>query len=240
MAGASRLLVAGGLALLLLRLSSADAAAPSLSVPSQVASAERARLESIAQGALVSTRVEGQTHFMPPAVFEYLLDHPEFASHVTRALKLARYRIWQDAGERWLDDGWGTRGRFVLVHAEPGRRLYRARGAYEKMFLPDMRGEAVAVFEYAFRPVSDGRTLVESWATGYVQIESGFLSVLGRIALPFVQAKADQEAGRLLRVFARVSRAIESNAAQVYQKVSERSDVPRQELEQFRELLRLP
>jgi hypothetical protein len=81
---------------------------------------------------------------------------------------------------------------------------------------------------------------VESWATGYVQIDSGFLSVLGRIALPFVQAKADKEAGQLLRVFARVSRAIENNAAQVYHTVSERPDVSRQELEQFRGLLRLP
>jgi hypothetical protein len=73
-----------------------------------------------------------------------------------------------------------------------------------------------------------------------VQIDSGFLSVLGRVALPFVQAKADKEAGQLLRVFARVSRAIENNAAHVYQKVSERPGVPRQELEQFRGLLRLP
>ena len=103
-----------------------------------------------------------------------------------------------------------------------------------------MRGEAVALFEYTFRPAGDGRTLVESWATGYVQIESGFVTVLGRIALPFVQAKADKEAGQLLRVFARVSRAIESNAAQVYQKLSERPDVPRRELEQFHGLLRLP
>ena len=53
-------------------------------------------------------------------------------------------------------------------------------------------------------------------------------------------AKADKEAGQLLRVFARASRAIEGNPSEVYQKVSERADVPRQELERFRELLRLP
>jgi hypothetical protein len=188
----------------------------------------------------VSTRVEGQTHFMQPEVFEYLLDHPEFASHVTRALRLARYRIWQAAGERWLDDGWGTRGRFVLVHAEPGRRVFHARGAYETRFLPDMRGEAVAILEYTFRPAGDGRTLVESWATGYLQVDNGFLRVLGRVARPFVQAKADKEAGQLLRVFARVSRAIEENAAEVYQRVRERPDVPRPELHLFRGLLRLP
>ena len=50
----------------------------------------------------------------------------------------------------------------------------------------------------------------------------------------------DKETGQLLRVFARASRAIEENPSAVYQKVSARADVPRQELERFRELLRLP
>jgi len=239
MPGLARALMAIAVALVV-PLGSAGAAAPPLSVPPQVPPPERARLESIARDALVSTRVAGQTHFMQPEVFEYLLDHPEFASHVTRALGLGRYRIWRDGGGRWLDDGWGTRGRFVVIHAGPGVRLYHARGAYETRFLPDMRGEAVALFEYTFRPAGDGRTLVESWATGYVQIDSGFVRVLGRVARPFVQAKADKEVGQLLKLFARASRAIENNAAQVYHKVSGRPDIPHQELDQFRGLLRLP
>ncbi len=208
-------------------------------MPREVAPADRTRIEGVANEPFVSTRVEGPTHFMRPEIFEYLLDHPEFATHVTRALGLGRYRIWHDAGGLWLDDGWGTRGRFTLVYASRGRRLYYARGAFEQRFLPDMRGEAVAILDYTFRPEAEGRTLVASWATGYVQIDSRFLRVLGQVAMPFVQAKADKEAAGLLRMFARASRAIENNSAQVYQKVSERPDVPRQELERFRELLGL-
>jgi len=224
----------------LLSVASAEAAAPPLAVPREVTPRDRARLLTVANDAFVSTRVEGPTYFMRPEVFEYLLDHPEFATHLTRALGLGRYRIWHDPEGLWLDDGWGTRGRFTLVHAAQGQRLYYARGAYEQRFLPAMRGEAVAILEYTFRPEGDGRTLVATWATGYVQIDNRFLRALGKVALPFVQAKADKEAGGLLRLFARASRAIENNSAQVYFKVSERPDVPRQELEQFRELLRLP
>jgi hypothetical protein len=218
----------------------AEAAAPPLTLPRDIGPADRARLESVARDALVSTRVEGPTHFMRPEVFEYLLDHPEFATHLTRALGLARYRIWHDSAGLWLDDGWGTQGRFTLIRAAPGQRLYYAHGAYEQRFLPSMRGEAVAILDYRFRPEDDGRTLVASWATGYVQVDSRFLRALGKLALPFVQAKADKEAVGLLRLFARASRAIENNSAQVYLKVSERPDVPRRELEEFRELLRLP
>src|SRR5262245_47908971 len=164
---------------------------------------------------------------MRPEIFEYLLDHPEFASHVTRALGLGRYRIWHDREGLWLDDGWGTKGRFTLIYAGQGLRLYYARGGSEQRYLPEMRGEAVATFEYAFRPDGEGRTQVESWASGYVRIDNRFLQLLGKLAMPIVQAKADREAGQLLRNFARASRAIENNAAQVYLKVSERPDVPR-------------
>ena len=75
---------------------------------------------------------------------------------------------------------------------------------------------------------------------GICRSTTRFLQGARKVAAPFVQTKADKEAGQLLRVFSRVSRAIEENPAEVYQKVSERADVPRQELERFRGLLRLP
>jgi hypothetical protein len=209
-------------------------------VPGNVAPADRVRLENVASDAFVSTRVEGPGHFMRPEVFEFLLNHPDFASHVTRALKLARYRIWREADELWLDDGWGTRGRFAVVHAERGRRLYYARGAFEHRLLPPIRGEAVAVFEYAFHPEPDGRTRVTISASGYLQVDNSVLRALGAVAMPLIQAKADDEAAKLLRVFARASRAIETAPSDVYARVRERPDVPRPELEQFRALLRVP
>jgi len=238
MAGLSRLLIVLAVAAAL--PSSVHAVAPPLSVPAPVAPGPRAQLESLAKDAFVSTRVEGPKHAMRPDVFEYLLDHPDFATHVTRALGLARYRIWRASDGLWLDDGWGTRGTFTLIYAARGLRLYHARGVFDPRFLPEIRGEAVAVFEYDFTSDGAGRTLVASRATGYLQVDNKVLRTLGKVAAPFVQAKADKEAGQLLRVFARASRAIEENPSEVYQKVSERADVPRQELERFRELLRLP
>ena len=127
-----------------------------------------------------------------------------------------------------------------MIYAARGLRLYYARGAFDQRFLPEMRGEAVAVFEYDFTSDETGRPLVATRATGYLQVDSKFLRALGKVAAPFVQAKADKEANQLLRVFARASRALEENPGEVIQKVSERPDVPRQELERFRELLRVP
>jgi hypothetical protein len=215
-------------------------AAPPLLLPSQVAPEERARLEEIVKKSFASTRVEHEPYAVRPELWEYLLDHPEFATHVTRALKLARYRVWHDDSGLWLDDGWGVQGQFTVVHAARGRRVMYARGRFEQKLFPEIRGQAVATLEYVFRPDGEGHMLVATVASGYVQVDNRALNALGKLAAPVVQAKADREAGLLLRTFARVTRALEQTPAEVYQLVRARPDVPRRELEEFRRLLRLP
>ncbi len=174
-----------------------------------------------------------------PEIFEYLLDHPEFASHVTRALRAARYKIWRESDSLWLDDGWGVRGTFAVVYAEPGLRLMHAQGAYQSA-LPDIKGRAVVALAYKFQPTAPGRSQISTTLTSFVQIDSAVVRTIGRMGGPLVQKKADREARQLLKVFARVSRAIEDNPADVYARLRERPDVPKAELEEFRKLLRVP
>ncbi len=173
--------------------------------------------------------MEFEPYVVRPEIFEYLLDHPEFASHVTRALKVARYKIWRDAGK----------GAFTLAHAEPGLRLMHAQGAYQSA-LPDIKGRAVVALAYKFQPAPQGRQQVATALTSFVQIDSAVLRAIGRMGGSLVQKKADREARQLLRVFSKVSRAIEDNPADVYARVRERPDVSKQELEEFRKLLGVP
>ena len=221
-------------------MSGALAAKPAPSLPSQIPVHERARLQEIADGASVSARAAGEPFLARLDLFEFLLDHPEFASHVTRALKLGRYRIWRGPdGGLWLDDGWGVRGVFTSVYAEPGLRLIHAQGAYQSA-LPDIKGRAVVALAYKFQPGPQGRPQVVTTLTSFVHIDSGVVRAIGKLGGPLVQKKADREARQLLRVFAKVSRAIEDNPADVYARVRDRADVPKQELEEFRKLLRVP
>ena len=183
--------------------------------------------------------MELEPYTVRPEIFEYLLDHPEFASHVTRALRAARYKIWREAGSLWLDDGWGVKGTFALVHAEPGLRLMYAQGAYQSA-LPDIKGRAVVALAYRFQPAPEGRQQVATVLTSFVQIDSAVIRAIGRMGGSLVQKKADREARGLLRVFSKVSRAIEDNPADAYARVKAHPDVPKQELEEFRKLLAVP
>jgi len=217
----------------------ARAGAPGLALPDGIPAAERARLLELARSASVAANAQAEPFVARREVFEFLLDHPEFATHVTRALRLARYRIWRDAEGLWLDDGWGAVGRFRVVHAADGTRVMYARGRYQPRILPSIQGQAVVVLEYATRPAADGRALITTSVTGFLKLDSRLLEVLGKLAGPIARAKAEKEAASLVRVFARVSRAIEEDPAAVYVKVQAREGVPPQDLEAFRRLLEL-
>ena len=84
-----------------------DAAPP---LPPGVPAADRTRIENVLAHATISTRVEIEPYPLRLDVFDYLLSHPDFATQETRALKLARYRIWTSADGLNLDDGWGVKG----------------------------------------------------------------------------------------------------------------------------------
>ena len=221
-------------------VSGALAARPSPTLPAQIPVRERARLQEIADGASVSARAAGEPFLARPGVFEFMLDHPEFATHVTRALKLARYRIWRGSdGGLWLDDGWGVVGQFSVVYAASGTRVVYAHGEYQSGLLPSIRGQAVVLIEYGVSPAADHRSLISPTVTGFVRLDSKIVALASMLAGSVATAKAEKEARGFVKLFAKASRAIEENPARVHEAVRQRPDVPPGDLEEFRRLLDL-
>ena len=212
-------------------------AAAGATLPPDIPANERKRLDAVAHAAAVTTRVDAEPFVARPEVFQFLLDHPEFATRVTRVLRVARYRIWRAADGLWLDDGWGTVGRFEVVHAVGRTRVMHARGTYSKRLLPDIRGEAVVMIEYEVRPGPEGRSLIAAAVTGFVKLDSGFLTGAMKLVAPIAQAKADREARGLVRVFAKVSRAADEQPAALCQDLAQQPDVSRRELAEFCRLI---
>lgn len=215
------------------------AAVPPPPLPAGLSPQARATVEQVTSTADVAARGEARPFLIRRPVFEYLLDHPDFATHVTRALKLERIRIWRSQDGFELDDGWGVTGRFWVLHVADGVRVMRARGQYKKGFLPAIAGDAAVVLEYGVTPHPSGRSLVSSAVSGFVKLDSRLLAMSLRFAASLSQSKADKDAQKLMKVFAKVSRAIEVDAASVYDKVKQQPGVPARELEEFGRLLNL-
>ena len=201
---------------------------------------ELAWLKEVTSQPTVAARAHGEPFLGRREVFEFLLDNLEFASHVTRVLRLGRYRVWRTAEGLVLDDGWGSLLTLSLVQATSGARVLYARGQYRQPLLPDIHGQAVLMIEYDTTPADGGRDMVSAAVTSYVKVESGFMAFLMKVASVAVTDKAELESRRLVRTFARVSRAIEDNPAEVFDQVRRSPDVPQAPLEEFRRLLKVP
>lgn len=210
-------------------------------LPAEIPPSTRQRLAAVTDRPSLAAHVDGVPFRARRDVFEYLLDHLEFATHVTRALKLARYRVWTVPGGFGLDDGWGTVGTFEVVYAAPGVRVLHARGEYQQRVLPNIRGQAIISITYDAAPAArDGTATIAPAVDTYVKLESKVLAATGLLARKVAYAKAEKEGKRLVKVFARTTRAIDENPAAVWAALRARPDVPRRELEEFRRLLSLP
>ena len=203
-------------------------------LPSGVPSADLARIEKVLANATVSTRVEIAPYPLRLDVFDYLLDHPEFATQVTRALKLARYRIWRTADGLNLDEGWGVMGLITPFYGDGGLRVIYARGRYEQSVLPDIRGQAVILLRYAIGPDSGGRQALATSIEVFAQLDSAMVATFaGSIA----KSKATSEGLHVLKVFSRLSTQLERRADEVLAELTRRPEVSRAELDGFRRVL---
>ena len=215
-------------------------AGPAPELPAQLPPAARARLQPVTDKASLAVKVDGQPFVGRRDVFEFLLDHPDFATHVTRALKFARYKIWRTQGGLGIDDGWGTVGTFETVWSAAGHRVMYARGVYQHKVLPDIHGQAVVAIDYGVEPAANGRSQISAAVTGFVKLDSRLLAMASKMASSVARTKGEKEAKSLVGLFARTTQAIEADAAGVFEKVRQRPDVPARELEEFRRLLNLP
>lgn len=213
------------------------AGTPVLSLPPTVPAAERSAWEQLATTADVATRVEAEPFLARAAVFEYLLDHPAFATDVARALRLSKFTIRNTPAGMVLDDGRGLTGEFRLVYAANGTRLFHADGEYNAALLPTISGEALTVIEYRTRPAPRGRVFVAPAVSGFVRLDSRVLAFGFRVLHAAAQRKAALEAQRLMKKFARVSRALEESPEAVLETLRRTPGVSARELEEFGQLL---
>lgn len=199
-----------------------------------------ARLDEVTRNPSVAAQAAGQPFVGRRDVFEFLLDHPDFATHVTRALRLARYRMWRTDDGLFVDDGWGSTGQVFVVHATSGLRILYARGAFQSKLLPVIHGEAVVTINYDVQPAGDGRDLLFAAISSQLKIDGLLGDLVATVANSLATEKAEKESRRLVRLFARVLQAVDEMPAALYASLRERPDVPQLELEQFRALLKLP
>jgi len=223
--------------LLLFLTASARATAPAAALPADLPTAERARLSEVTERASVSARSVSDTFRVRRDLFEYLLDHPELASHIIQALQINRFRIWREPDGLWLDDRAGSLVTFQTVYAAPGSRVFFMQGRYQPAVLPAIYGRVVAVLEYTVAPADQGKSLIALAMATFVRIDNAVYGVLARLFTAVIAPRATRVTNRIVVDIAKTARVIDSDPDAVIAAVRDRSGVPLDDLAEFRRLL---
>ncbi len=173
-----------------------------------------------------------------PAIFEFLLDHPDFAAAVARELRIARYRITpRSDGTYDAVDMQGIRGSFHPLYIAHGERVYGGVGSYRPRFFPSFSGRAVVRLRYQHRFDSEGLPVVENHTEVYIRLDNRIAAFFARLLLPFLQRVVDQKVNQALTIAKRVSEQIAMNPMAVYYRLRQSPVLDRATLESFRQLL---
>jgi len=228
---------AAGVGLLLIFAGSALATWPAAALPPDLPEPERAHLQQVTENASVRAQSNGESFLVRADVFEYLLDHPDFATHVIRALDIGRYRIWREPDGLWLDDNAGALVRFRIAYATRGSRIFYMQGRYQPQVLPAIHGRVVVLLDYTVKPEAEGKSLITPAMASFVRIDNGALEVLARLFRAVIAPRASKVTTRIVGDIAKTARTIDGDPGRVDAALRERPDVPSRELAEFRRLL---
>ncbi len=176
----------------------------------ELAGPARARAETVLARSIFAQQVTGIRFPSREAVYRFLLDHPDFAASVARALRVGEYRVTPVEDAYRGDDNRGASGMIRVLYADDSRRLYYLEGRYERPLLPTIEGQILVLLDFRHEPDERGGTVVEQNLTGHVRIDTPLVGalaqVVGALTRPLVEAAVERKVRRFFSTIARVSR----------------------------------
>lgn len=189
------------------------------------------RLRDVMDHAVFQRAVQGLTFRSYEPVFLYLLDHPDFAAAVARALGVAQYRVEpRSDGTYWGDDTRGAKGIFEVVYADRGKRVVHAQGTYDTRWLPTIHARIVLVLDFEHRTGPDGESYATNDVKGYLRVDNPFLDVLARLVGPVVVGAVDRKIARSFGFAAKVAEHAYSDPEGFLEALRKNPEVDRQHL----------
>jgi hypothetical protein len=202
----------------------------------------RGRAGAVLGASLFSHRVTGLRARSREPVFRFLLDHPDFAAAVARALRLGKYHVDARDDGFWGDDSRGARGMIRVLYADEGRRLYHLEGTYEGRGLPTIQGRMLVLIEFQHADDLAGGTRVEASVTGHIRLDTPLVGAIAQLAATLARSTVERAVERKVRRFfgtvARVSRWAHDEPEEFWAALEGHPEIPQHAtLAAFRQIL---
>ena len=183
-----------------------------------VAEAHKETVAAVMKASTLSAKSAEEEFVAHPAVYDWLLDHPDRAALGWQRMKIPCVDILdQGKGQfHWADEN-GSELNWQSVGDIPNGRIWYATGKVKAAtLLPMIPVKAVAVLQAPRgAPDKNGYCTFKPVVNVYLQCDSKLANAALRMAGPSAPKMAEDGAGQLLYFFSGVARYLEQNPDQV-------------------------
>jgi hypothetical protein len=179
---------------------------------------EQPLVRSIVQQSSIYRRLPTRVIDCHPAMFTFLMQHPEVVADVWRVMGVSRVKLDKlGPGAYRGNDGAGTTGtvRFMAGEWGPEARntaIVFADGAYDgKPFVLPLRAKSIVLMRSSAVRERNGRYYVTVQADTFIQVEQLAIDLIARTVQPWVNATADRNLVETLTFVSNFSRTAEKN-----------------------------
>lgn len=170
-------------------------------------------------------------------IWEYLLDYPDFAADVARALHEGRYHIRRVGDHYDAEDGRGVRAIMRPLYAAAGRRIFYLEGRYDTKWLPTLKGRAVLVLDSDYTKSAAGAPEADVRVLGYLRIDNVFVAALVAIVKDFGERTFDSKVRKFFSHVERVNRRASEDPRGLLALLETQPALDRERLAEFRHIL---
>lgn len=170
-------------------------------------------------------------------IWNYLLDHPDFAADVARVLREGKYRIQRVADYFEAQDGRGVSGIMRPLYAETGRRIFYLEGRYDTKWFPTVKGRAVLVLDTDHTEPPGGTPQADVRVLGYLRIDNFLVGAFVAIAREFSERTFDRRVRKFFSHVERVNRRACEDPEGLVDLLAAQPDLDRERVEEFRQIL---
>lgn len=172
-----------------------------------------------------------------PAVYHYLLDHPDVAVQTWRAMGISRFALQQTGeGQFHADAGDGSAGDVKVLYSTPTETLIYCTGAFKSPLVnKPIVARSLMRLQTEFTPQPEGHHLATHTGDVFVEFPSQTVEAVARLISPVSNTIADRNFKQLTLYAYMMSQAVIEQPAWI-EVLAERMEISDPERQQFLEL----
>ena len=154
-----------------------------------------------------------------PAIYQYLLRHPDVAVSTWRVMGISKFEMWQTGlMEYEAQAADGSEGMADILYLDAEQCVFVCDGRYHNPLLPKpLAAVALIWFRNSFEPAVDGSYLVTQKADVFVAFSSTGLSAVARMLTPVTNSLMDRNLYEVSLYASLMSRAVRDEPEWVIQ-----------------------